>query len=236
MMVPLLMIQSASIFLAATKTSNCKIFVKQQPCINVFSLAFISKMSFLFDEKSNMVSVSETLRNPTNDFKMFFGRVKLWKSFVVLDVRGCVMCLGVFVFWESVGISTVTWGCECVFVCCYILQLPSLTMVTTDAFFLATRIPLLSANQDGEAPPSRPMVRLPCLHAPRRQGPWLSIQGSGARETRGERASERGGLERGWRWERGWRRPLWVERVYGCSQALSISGSGEQRRSGHGSS
>lgn len=69
--------------------------------------------------------------------------------------------------------------------CCYILQSSSRTMVTTNAFFLATHAPLLSANHNGETPPSRPMVQLPCLHAPRRQGPWLSIQGSGARETRG---------------------------------------------------
>lgn len=94
---------------------------------------------------------------------------------------------------------------------CYTLQSSSRAIVTTNALFLTTLGPLLSANHEREIPPSWPMVRLPCLHAPRRQRPWLSIQGSGARETR------RGRHERG-------KRPLRVERVYGCTQALSISG------------
>lgn len=94
---------------------------------------------------------------------------------------------------------------------CYTLQSSSRAIVTTNTFFLTTLAPLFSANHERETPRSWPMVLLPCLHAPRRQRPWLSIQGSGARETR------RGRHERG-------KRPLPVERVYGCTQALSISG------------
>lgn len=94
---------------------------------------------------------------------------------------------------------------------CYTLQSSSRAIVTTNAFFLTTLALLLSANHERETAHSWPMVRLPCLHAPRRQRPWLSIQGSGAKETR------RGRHERG-------KRPLWVERFYGCTQALSISG------------
>lgn len=47
-----------------------------------------------------------------------FTWVKLCKSFVALDVRGCVMCLSVFAFRESVGTSTMSWGgSSCVCVC-----------------------------------------------------------------------------------------------------------------------
>lgn len=83
--------------------------------------------------------------------------------------------------------------CVCTGLCCYILQSSSRTMVTTNAFLLTTHALLLSANHGGETPPSRPMVQLPCLHAPRRQGPWLSIQGSGARETEGGERREKEG-------------------------------------------
>lgn len=75
--------------------------------------------AFFFDGKSNMFSAyADKLRKPTN-FTVF-GRLKLWKSFVVLDFGGCVMCLSVFVLWESSGIFTMTWGCVCVCVWGYV--------------------------------------------------------------------------------------------------------------------
>lgn len=171
--------------------------------------------------------IADKWRNPRN--VTAFARLKLWKSFVVLDFRGCVMCLCVFVLWVYRDLHRDLRGCLCMCVCVcvrgyvaiYCSHLLGLWK-TTNAFFHATHASLLSANQDGETPPSRPMVRLPCLHAPRRQGPWLSIQASGARETRGGR--KRGRQETGGEAITSWK---------GLRMHSSIAGSGEHTHSGH---
>ncbi len=122
-------------------------------------------------------------------------------------------------------------GCMCVRVCvCYYGQQSSCRAmwVTTTPSCFATHSPFPRANRHRVTPPSWPMVWLPCLHAPGRQGPLLSIQVSRARERRGKKGGR----------QESEMRPLWDERADGCAQAAGSTrtDSGEQTHVGHMSS
>lgn len=145
---------------------------------------------------------ADKLRNPT----IFFLKTQTPLLCLMLEGVSCVsVCLCSVCRdlhpWPK-GVCACVWG--------YVaIHSSSRTMVTTNAFFLTTLAPLSSANHERETPPSWPMVRL-----------FTCSQKAGAMIKHSGQWSERD--EKG-RHERG-KRPLRVERVYGCTQALSISG------------